>query len=214
MRVPVFTSRKHRRIETAIIAMPLFIFAYVLTLIVRDVTLEHETELMKKLHTIEHPVLDRIMLFITDTGSGARYIPLSIVLLWNWRRGLKDEMLLIAGVVGVAQVTSWVIKASVQRTRPNAFKTIRPLPHDTSFPSGHTLGAAAVYGSIGTFLWKRGHRGLAACFLGWMFPVAFSRVYLGVHFPTDVFASIMLGTSSLRALSLGLDYQQRKDSEQ
>jgi len=71
-----------------------------------------------------------------------------------------------------------------------------PLTTETSysFPSGHAMAAVAVYGVLALLLWQRGKRGWAVLAGAWVPLVAISRVYLGVHYPSDVLASLALGT--------------------
>ena len=61
-------------------------------------------------------------------------------------------------------------------------------PADASFPSGHTAAAFAVSGALA---WKRSRLAIPVVILA--FVIAFSRLYLYLHYPTDVFAGIALG---------------------
>ena len=134
---------------------------------------------------------------VTDAGSFPLLAPLSIVflLLRRWKRP-ADDLALIVIAAGSALVPS-VVKLVVARPRP----TIEHLTHlsSLSFPSEHTTQAAAIYLTIAILLskdLKRGWRDLLIVIaiviaLG----VAWSRVYLGVHYPTDVVAGLVLGWS-------------------
>ena len=85
------------------------------------------------------------------------------------------------------------------------------MPLDASFPSGHALGSLVVYGWLALWLWRQSHRLPAIFLLVWIALIAFSRVYLGIHYPTDVLASLALGVPWLTVvISL---YNRRKERQ-
>jgi undecaprenyl-diphosphatase len=92
-----------------------------------------------------------------------------------------------------SQIISLLLKYRFDRPRPDVFPPL-VVEHTGSFPSGHTLTAVAVYGLISVLLWQRGHRFLSIISGIWVFLIALSRVYLGAHYPSDVLASLALGT--------------------
>jgi undecaprenyl-diphosphatase len=134
---------------------------------------------------------------VTDAGSFPLLAPLAIVfvLLRRWKRP-ADDLALIVIAAGSALLPS-VVKLVVARPRP----TIEQLTHlsSLSFPSEHTTQAAAIYLTIAILLskdLKRGWRNLLIVIAVVIaVAVAWSRVYLGVHYPTDVVAGLMLGWS-------------------
>ena len=134
---------------------------------------------------------------VTDAGSFALLAPLSIafLLLRRWKRP-SDDIALLVIAAGSAALPS-VVKLIVARPRP----TLEHLSHLTtlSFPSEHTTQAAAVYLTIAIMLstgLNRGWRELVIVLAVLIaLAVAWSRVYLGVHYPTDVIAGLLLGWS-------------------
>jgi len=134
---------------------------------------------------------------VTEAGSFALLAPLSIafLLLRRWRRPADDIALVV--IAAGSALLPVVVKLIVARPRP----TIEPLSHlsSLSFPSEHTTQAAAIYLTIAIMLSKGLTRGWreAAIVLGILIAlaVAWSRVYLGVHYPTDVAAGLLLGWS-------------------
>src|SRR5207249_10721193 len=134
---------------------------------------------------------------LTTAGSFPLLAPISIavVLLRRWNRP-ADDMALVVIAAGSAALP-WLVKLIVARPRPS----LEQLQHlsSLSFPSEHTTQAAAIYLTIAIVLSKELGRGLRELVIGLAVViavvVAWSRVYLGVHYPTDVAAGLLLGWS-------------------
>lgn len=132
---------------------------------------------------------------VSHAGSFALLAPLSIayLLLRRWKRPADDLALLVIAA-GSAALPS-VVKLIVARPRP----TLEHLSHlvTLSFPSEHTTQAAAIYLTIAIMLSKglqRGWRELVIVIAVLIaIAVAWYRVYLAVHYPTDVMAGLLLG---------------------
>jgi membrane-associated phospholipid phosphatase len=122
---------------------------------------------------------------------------------WHTVRRRWLDALLFLGAVGGYGVLTLLIKHLVQRQRPIAF--FRVPESGYGFPSGHTLGATCLAFAVGFILWRGGaSRGLKAlCTIALLLGVlliAMSRLLLGVHYPTDVLGSVLLGTAWMSAL--------------
>ncbi len=141
--------------------------------------------------------LTSIAWVVTEAGSFVLLAPLSIafLLLRRWKRPADDIALVV--IAAGSALLPFVVKLFVARPRP----TVEHLSHlsSLSFPSEHTTQAAAIYLTIAIMLSQSLTRGWreAAIALGVVIAlaVAGSRVYLGVHYPTDVTAGLMLGWS-------------------
>ena len=141
--------------------------------------------------------LTSIAWVVTEAGSFVLLAPLSIafLLLRRWKRPADDVALLV--IAAGSALLPFVVKLIVARPRP----TIGNLSHlsSLSFPSEHTTQAAAVYLAIAIMLSQTLARGWreAAIAIGVVIAlaVAWSRVYLGLHYPTDVAAGLVLGWS-------------------
>ncbi len=156
-----------------------------------------DMQAMQAIANGRNATLTSIAWVVSEAGSFVLLAPLSIafLLLRRWKRPADDiALLVIAAGSAVLPIT---VKLFVARPRP----TIEHLSHlsSLSFPSEHTTQAAAVYLTIAIMLSARLTRGWreAAIALGVVIAlgVAWSRVYLGVHYPTDVAAGLLLGWS-------------------
>lgn len=141
--------------------------------------------------------LDAVMPLITKLGdAGIFWILLAVVLiiLPKYRKaGLSMGVALLLGLL-VCNVT---LKPLIGRMRPYDYQLevfgreiallIPPL-HDASFPSGHTI--ASFEGATALLLYDK-KLGIPAMILAAL--IAFSRLYLYVHYPTDVLAAVVLG---------------------
>jgi Uncharacterized membrane-associated protein len=159
---------------------------------------------------IEHrePWLTAIMQVITGLGTEFVLTPLllAVGLLARWRRGTWRPLGLLVLTLTGASLTSTVIKLLVARPRPDADALVRALGY--GFPSGHStaaagwLSAALVLGWLTRSVALR--VGLAAVAAVVVALVGVSRVYLGVHQPTDVLGGWALGTLWLAAVLTAL----------
>lgn len=106
---------------------------------------------------------------------------------------------LVAAVPG-GMLANLVLKALVHRARPGVNALVHA--HGYSFPSGHTLAAALMAGWLVHAMFQGTHHAAWRCAsvaagLALVCSVAFSRVYLGVHHPTDVLAAVLAGAAWL-----------------
>ena len=144
------------------------------------------------------PFLDAVMPVVTVLGNGGMFwIALAVVLLLfkkTRRVGVGMAFALLMGLV----LCNLTLKPLCQRIRPydyqlEVFGKVIPLiierPHDFSFPSGHTI---ASFEACTALMLGNKKFGIPATILAVL--IAFSRLYLYVHYPTDVIASIILGT--------------------
>ena len=135
-------------------------------------------------------------------SAGLLWIALAAVLAPLARRSIRFVVIFTAGTVWVADLLAFGIKAAVSRPRPfQAIPSVVPLVEHTagsSFPSGH---AATSFAGAIALAWLLPRLRSALIVLAAL--VAFSRVYVGVHYPSDVLAGAVIGaTIGLLAVAL------------
>ena len=143
-------------------------------------------------NTCQNAVFDKVMPYITLLGnSGLIWIVISIILILS-KKYRHVGILCIAALILAAILGEGILKNIVQRPRPfYQIPNVRLLisrPAAYSFPSGHTASSFAAAGVIFVTLKKyRFHAVILASL------IAFSRMYLFVHYPSDILGGILLG---------------------
>lgn len=155
-----------------------------------------ELQILDVLQTIHNQALDTIMCAITRLGdAGIIWILLCIVLL-ILPKTRKSGVVLMAALLVDLVVCNVILKPLVHRIRPFDVKTGIELlvkrPTDYSFPSGHT--AASVASVMALYLAGEKKIWVPALVLAVL--IAFSRLYLYVHYPTDVLGGMIIGIAA------------------
>jgi undecaprenyl-diphosphatase len=148
------------------------------------------------LHLIQNnlrtDILDQIFPIITRLGDmGAVWIVLSLILLIP-RRTRRTAVLMLIGMAAAYILGAVMLKNYIARPRPcwldDSVVLLITEPKDYSFPSGHTLA-----GTVACFLINRTNKVIGFFAVILMLLIAFSRMYLYVHFPSDVLAGLIIG---------------------
>jgi undecaprenyl-diphosphatase len=131
-------------------------------------------------------VLDPVFRGLTYIGTwGAVWLAIAAVLAVAWRRW--QVLLWVAVADLAAQLSTRLLQDAFQRSRPDVH-TLVAKPHSHSFPSGHSSSSFACAVVLASYLprWRVPLYLLAAL-------IAFSRSYVGVHYPLDVVAGALWG---------------------
>lgn len=152
-----------------------------------------EFEILYAINNLHNPILDKIMIVITNLGdAGLIWIGVAIILLFMKNTRKCGALMLVSMLVGLI-VGNGILKNLIARERPcwldRSIPLLIPEPHDYSFPSGHTLASFEAAVMIYLHNKKLGIFSFVIAVL-----IAFSRMYLFVHFPTDVLCGAALGT--------------------
>jgi membrane-associated phospholipid phosphatase len=125
------------------------------------------------------------------------YCLATAVCIWAWAaKGLRNRAIWAFVTMMVSWNVGLLLKLLVQRARPVVDDPVSHSP-GYSFPSGHVFNAAVIATAMVFLLWpllgRVGHRVSAAIAAVGVVVVGLDRVFLGVHFPSDVLAGILLG---------------------
>jgi undecaprenyl-diphosphatase len=151
--------------------------------------------------------LDPAMLALTRLGEGRALLVITVlaVAVLIWRRRKREAVFLTAATLGTL-VLNVLLKLAFRRARPEAVLYVISLPGSFSFPSGHALGATGVFLSLLVVARALGARGLPLLLLlattGLLVAgIAVSRVYFGVHYPSDVIGGVLAGFGWISAIT-------------
>lgn len=152
-----------------------------------------EIKLLDLIQGLRTPVGDSVMCFITTLGNaGMIWIFLAVVLLLLPKTRKSGAVLMTALILDVV-LCNGILKNVFARVRPcdvnTAVQLLIPRPDDYSFPSGHTAASFAATAA----LFFAGERKLFKPALVLAVLIAFSRLYLYVHYPTDILSGILVG---------------------
>ncbi len=169
-----------------------------------------DTPLVILIHGAASPAVTRVLWIATllgDTMVMTAHVGIAFGLLAAWGRRREAVVLLVLALAG--PLFSSTLKALYGRVRPPAADALLAVPGDASFPSGHSLSSLLLYGALAMFvvlgartLWPK--MAAIAVALVPTLAVGASRVYLGVHWPSDVLASWCLGAAMLSVAGCAL----------
>ena len=195
-----------KRSAIIIVAVLLLVFA-VFTLEVREADAGEkefvghlDKVILSATSELRTPTFTKIAMDITALGSTTVLILVSLggFLLFSFKNRTDLGFHLISAAAG-AGLLSKLMKNQYERPRPPFIGRLVDV-QGYSYPSGHSLAAASVYLTLAliafSFYPKKTHRIIIFSLVVLLIAlIGYSRVYLGVHFPTDVFAGILLGSS-------------------
>jgi membrane-associated phospholipid phosphatase len=145
-------------------------------------------------HELRGVTLDRLMSGITWLGSLALLLPLAGLLAWILSgRGRRHEAGFVLLALLGSSVLSHVTKLWLMRPRPDLFPAVSAMPGDWSYPSAHSMQISAAALALFLVAGQRRAFPLAVMLLVVVLMVGLSRIYLQVHFPSDVLAGLFAG---------------------
>nr|WP_207754616.1 phosphatase PAP2 family protein [Staphylococcus lugdunensis] len=155
-----------------------------------------DNEVYEFIYASESFITTSILLGATKIGEVWAMLSLSLMLIaYLMLKRCKIEALFFVLVMGLSSILNPVLKNIFDRERPTLLRLIDITGF--SFPSGHAMGSTAFFGSV-MFIINRKMSGadkgiiIGLCAL-MILMVSISRVYLGVHYPTDIVAGIIGG---------------------
>ena len=176
--------------------LALLLFAGIADSVLDQKTHSFDLQIRVAVHRHAWPQLTMAMQAVTWLGSWQVLLPAVCCLLVIFiLRGRSHEARLLLLTILGAEVLDTVLKLSFRRARPAPFFNIAPL-HTYSFPSGHALVSFCFYGLIAGLITLRVRSKWLQAIV-WLVTIAivgligFSRIYLGLHYASDVIAGYM-----------------------
>ena len=168
---------------------PLIVFGHLAEDVLEHEVFSFDRPILMFMHSHATEALDMLMVFFTRIGSSLVLVPLNILVfsLLIYQKRRKEALFWIFAVMGAA-LLNFIAKHAFARIRPDLWISISP-EVTYSFPSGHAMNSMAVMTALVLLAWDTRWRGLmmvtGACFI---LLVGSSRIYLGVHYPSDILA--------------------------
>ena len=190
------------------------LFAWLAERVVRQQTMQFDAAIRGGLHRLASPALTEAFRTITFLGSEFFLIPFGAVLVWRlWKDGRKTAAALFVVAVAGGEALLGALKLVFHRPRPPVFFGLEE-PASYSFPSGHAMLSVCFFGvAAAIFASRCGARrrfwtwaGAAAASL----LIGVSRIYLGMHYPSDVLAGYAAAVIWVAAVRLEYEARTRR----
>jgi len=191
---------------------PLVLFSCLADQVLRKHTDRFDDTVRSVIHDFASPGLTAVMRFVTNLGDWQVVMTATLCLFaYLWYRRDNTHILVALVTMMGAGILDASLKLAFHRTRPDPF--FIPKPSTYSFPSGHALISLCFYGLVAGTLahdmdakWQRILTWSVASLLIAM--IGLSRVYLGVHWPSDViagYAAALIWMGAVRVLAVRLE---------
>ena len=199
----------------ALAAIALWLFTYIAEEVFEHETQAFDANVLLSIRGLQRSWLDPIMIFTTNIGDPRVLlvvcVVLSVILVLRHHRA-EAMTIAIAGFGALG--LNFVLKNLFARTRPELWSRIVDVTN-YSFPSGHAMLSMVIYGLLGYLFATRFHRwrgAIATISTLLILLIGFSRLYLGVHWLTDVMAGYAAGLVWLVTCIFSLEiWRQRHD---
>ncbi len=193
----------------------LVFFAWLTRWVLARQSVRFDEAVRNAVHSVASPPLTEAMRWITNLGSPTVLVTVGILVAWRLlsigRR--RAAILFVIACLG-ADALSETLKLLFHRQRPESFFDYAE-PSTYSFPSGHSVMSACFYGVIAAIFTvrmesraKRIACWTAAALLALV--IGLSRIYLGVHYPTDVLAGYTAAVIWVGAVRIGYEWWTRR----
>lgn len=171
------------------ISLPLLLFGILALKVAEHPNgLSWDLSILSAIHTTWQPEIEPLVIILTSLGIFPRIVLLVIpvILTLGYQKKWRSLLYLVLTILG-SVIISISTKIFFHRMRPSLFESSYPLPGDFSFPSGHATLSMTFAITLVILTWKTKWRWLVIS-LGGLFTlvIAWTRLYLGVHFPSDI----------------------------
>lgn len=184
-------------VSLAVSVLSLFLFAWLGREILQGDTFRFDAGIRSWIHQFASPGMTRLMTAVSLMGYNILIVELVVAfVVFAWLRWRRAAVWLAVAMTG-SLMLDLTLKYAYHRQRPSAFYGISP--HTYSFPSGHALVSLCFYGVMAGLLSAR-IKSTPWRILLWtaavllILTIGLSRIYLGVHYPSDVLAGYLAAT--------------------
>lgn len=182
--------------EYIFIAILLVLFFVLTMFVISDKTSILDEKFFNNVIKLENNILTKVLYMITNIGStlGVIIVLILLAIIFMRKKSLSDFKYVVSNV-GIGVILMKTLKHIIKRVRPS-WKWI--VQGGFSYPSGHTISAILLYGTLILLVNKKLNskykKHIITFLFGMIFLISISRIYFGVHYLTDVVASLILGT--------------------
>lgn len=201
-------------ILTTLLILALGLFAFILGSVLEGIgTTGIDLTVFQAMQSLRAPWADHLMIYFTHLGERAVILPLvaGVLLFFIWQRHWRPAVYWLAAAA-FGLLAPMALKYGLQVPRPPSGVVM----HSYSFPSGHVLQALVLYGFLSIIIARAIHpnwRWIAYSFAAVpVLLVALSRLYLGVHWLSDVFGSLTLGLIWIALLGIAYHRHTKQES--
>jgi undecaprenyl-diphosphatase len=171
------------------ILLPLLMFAVVAAEMREDGVLPFDLPMLHALHRLAGPALDNFFQWMSMLGYQWGVVPVDVLIFLGliWARRYRDGLFCSLSVLGSLAINI-AAKAAFGRLRPELWFSLAP-ETGYSFPSGHAMGSATLAMVVCLLAWRTQWRWpVVVVSVLFVLSVGLSRIYLGVHYPSDILA--------------------------
>lgn len=195
----------------SVIALAAIGFAALAEAMAEGETQRVDEQILLWLNSHANPTLDAAALEITALGGfAAVWMVLLVASVFLWTTRHRFSVLLLWAAYGGGSLINFMLKAGFERPRPDLFPWRTPYAGNSSFPSGHSMTAAVVYATLAYLVARLEpsralRRVTLAVAAAVILAVGGSRLYLGVHYPSDVLGGFIVGIAWASFCALGIE---------
>ena len=177
-------------------------FGAIVILLTDNKIVQFDNEIISFVKRLETPPLTSIMKFFTFIGGGFPVVIVTLIIMFFLYKVLhhRRELILFIWVVIGSVLLNETLKLIFHRARPMLHRIVDA--NGFSFPSGHSMAAFSLYGVVAFLLWRHistsyGRVMLILLSIVMIITIGVSRIYLGVHYPSDVLGGFLASGSWL-----------------
>lgn len=177
-------------------------FVYLAEEVVEGDTLAFDQWVLTTINGTSSGLQDSVWTVITEFGGfvGVPIVTVLVALVLVRKKRVRHAIVMVAGVGGAA-VINVVLKLMFERVRPDLWEQL-VVETSYSFPSGHAMASCALAASLVLVAWNdRWRYPVLAIGIVYVVLIGYSRLYLGVHYPTDVMAGWAIAIAWVLLLS-------------